>query len=159
MAATVQPISQLKNGLKVNPPNGQTFRQCTWWFVLPETKDDQKYRSSLSDGYQMRVQLYNQIFRRKTIGRLLTRGLGRRYVDKPCHMVINCKSIFFYFIVMLPKDQLQQKISINSLFSQLFLLSIHEFTDKTVMVAGMEIICLQVIHLLVPVFSYLKQRL
>ena len=57
---------------------------------------------------------------------------------------------------MLPKDQLQQKISINSLFSQLFLLSIHEFTDKTVMVAGMEIICLQVIHLLVPVFSYLK---
>lgn len=57
---------------------------------------------------------------------------------------------------MLPKDQLQQKISVNSLFSQLFLLSIHDFTDKLVMVAGMEIICLQVIHLLVPVFSYLK---
>lgn len=57
---------------------------------------------------------------------------------------------------MLPKDQLQQKISINSLFSQLFLLSIHEFTDKMVMVAGMEIICLKVIHLPVPVFSYLR---
>lgn len=57
---------------------------------------------------------------------------------------------------MLPKDQLQQKISINSLFSQLFLLSIHEFMDKMVMVAGMEIICLQVIHLPVPVFSYLR---
>lgn len=55
MAATVQPISQLKNGLKVNPLNGQNFRQCIWRFVLPETKDDQKYRSSLSDGYESSV--------------------------------------------------------------------------------------------------------